>query len=128
MACAAAFAGRAPTSRSLIARSPGRLSKATAEYWASRWRDCLPPPPDAAARAQRLGRDLVRYRSLLVDVAAVEEEIEVLLARTDGEILTSLPGRAATRAAAFAARSLPVARFPDAEHLYSATGLAPSDV
>jgi transposase len=29
-------------------------------------------------------------------------------------------------AAAFAAHSLPIARFPDAEHLYSATGLAPA--
>ena len=64
--------------------------------------------------------------SLLVDVAAVEDEIEVLLARTDGQVLTSLPGVATNRAAAFAAHSLPIARFPDAEHLYSATGLAPA--
>ena len=126
LACAVAFAGRAPSPRSLIARSPGKLTKATAEYWANRWRDCLAPPPDAVARAQRLGRDLARYRSLLVDVAAVEDEIKVLLARTDGQVLTSLPGVAANRAAAFAAHSLPVARFPDAEHLYSATGLAPA--
>ncbi|WGY01827.1 transposase [Nocardioides sp. QY071] len=121
-----AFAGRAPSTRSLIARSPGRLTKATAEHWVSRWRDCLPPPPDAAPRAERLGRDIARYRSLLVDVAAVEDEIEVLLARTDGQILTTLPGVATNRAAAFAAHSLPIARFPDAEHLYSATGLAPA--
>jgi transposase len=33
---------------------------------------------------------------------------------------------ATTRAAAFAAHSLPIARFPDAEHLYSSTGLAPA--
>ena len=32
LACAAAFAGRAPSTRSLIARAPGRLTKATAEY------------------------------------------------------------------------------------------------
>jgi transposase len=126
LACAVAFAGRAPSTRSLMARSPGKLAKATAVYWASRWRDCLPPPPDASARAERLGRDLDRYRSLLVDVAAVEEEIGVLLARTDGQVLTTLPGVATNRAAAFAAHSLPIARFPDAEHLYSATGLAPA--
>ena len=30
------------------------------------------------------------------------------------------------RAAAFAAHSLPIELFPDAEHLYSATGLAPA--
>ena len=41
-------------------------------------------------------------------------------------MLTSLPGVAVIRAAAFAAHSLPVTRFPDAEHLYSATGLAPA--
>lgn len=126
LACAVAFAGRAPSTRSLVARSPGKLTKATAEYWAGRWRDCLPPPPDAAPRAERLGRDVTRYCSLLVDIAAVEDEIEVLLARTDGQVLTSLPGVATNRAAAFAAHSLPVGRFPDAEHLYSATGLAPA--
>jgi transposase len=126
LACAVAFAGRAPSTRSLIARSPGKLTKATAGYWATRWRDCLPPPPDAMARSERLGRDVDRYRRLLVDVAAVEDEIEVLLARTDGQVLTSLPGVATNRAAAFAAHSLPIAAFPDAEHLYSATGLAPA--
>lgn len=126
LACAVAFAGRAPATRSLIARSPGRLSQATADYWADRWRDCLPPPPDAVSRAQRLGRDLKRYRTLLQDIATIEGEITLLLACTDGQILTSLPGVAATRAAAFAAHSLPIARFPDAEHLYSATGLAPA--
>lgn len=41
-------------------------------------------------------------------------------------MLTSLPGVAVTRAAAFAVHSLPISRFPDAEHLYSATGLAPA--
>lgn len=126
LACAVAFADRAPSARSLIGRSPGKLTKATAEYWAGRWRDCLPPPPDAAARAERLDRDLNRYRSLLIDVAAVEDEIEVLLAGTDGQVLTSLPGGATSRAAAFAAHSLPIRSFPDAEHLYSATGLAPA--
>ncbi|WP_372513966.1 transposase [Mycobacterium interjectum] len=39
-------------------------------------------------------------------------------------MLTTLPGVASIRAAAFAAHSLPIERFPDAEHLYSATGLA----
>ncbi|WP_235852935.1 transposase [Mycobacterium interjectum] len=41
-------------------------------------------------------------------------------------MLTTLPGVASIRAAAFAAHSLPIERFPDAEHLYSATGLAPA--
>jgi transposase len=126
LACVVAFDGRPPSRRSLIARAPGRLTKTSAAYWADRWRDCLPPPPDAAARAARLGRDLDRYRRLLRDIAAVESETEVLLARTEGQVLTSLPGVATNRAAAFAAHSLPIARFPDAEHLYSATGLAPA--
>jgi transposase len=126
LACSVAFAGRTPSIRSLIARSPGRLSTATAEYWTRRWRDCLPPPPDAAARAQRLGRDVGRYQILQADLATVEDEIARLLANTDGQVLTSLPGVAVNRAAAFAAHSLPITRFPDAEHLYSATGLAPA--
>jgi transposase len=126
LACAVAFAGRAPTLRSLVARAPGKLTRATAEYWVARWRSCLPPPADAEQRAARLGRDLARYRALLVDITAQDHEIEELLAGTDGQILTSLPGVAAIRAAAFAAHSLPISRFPDAEHLYSATGLAPA--
>lgn len=126
LACAVAFAGRAPSRRSLMARSTGRLTKANADYWVDRWRGCLSPPPDAEQRARRLGRDLDRYRALQADIALLEEETTILLARTDGQILTSLPGVAVNRAAAFAAHSLPIARFPDAEHLYSATGLAPA--
>lgn len=126
LACAVAFAGRAPTVRSLVARAPGKLTRATAEYWSTRWRGCLPPPTDAEQRAARLGRDLARYQVLLVDIAAQDREIEQLLAGTEGQVLTSLPGVAAIRAAAFAAHSLPIGRFPNAEHLYSATGLAPA--
>ncbi len=126
LACAVAFAGRAPTGRSLVARAPGKLTRATAEYWVTRWRGCLPPPADAEQRAARLGRDLARYQALLVDIAAQDREVEQLLAGTEGQVLTSLPGVAAIRAAAFAVHSLPIGRFPDAEHLYSATGLAPA--
>ena len=41
-------------------------------------------------------------------------------------MLTTLPGVAVVRASGFAAFSLPINRYPDAEHLYSATGLAPA--
>lgn len=126
LACAAAFAGRSPQVRSLIRRAPGRLSNSTAQYWVARWRNCLPPPADADQRAHWLGRDLDRYRRLRTDIDAVDREIVDLLAQTDGQVLTSLPGVASIRAAAFAAHSLPIERFPDAEHLYSATGLAPA--
>lgn len=126
LACAVAFAGRPPTARSLICRAPGRLPKATADYWVQRWRGCLSPPADAEERAERLGRDLQRYRLLRGDIDALDGEIEALLAGTDGQVLTSLPGVAVNRAAAFAAHSLPITSFPDAEHLYSATGLAPA--
>jgi transposase len=126
LSCAVAFAGRAPTRRSLIARAPGRLTTATADYWVKRWRGCLSPPPDAEQRAGRLGRDLDRFRSLQADIALLDDEITVLLAGTDGQVLTSLPGVAVNRAAAFAVHSLPITNFPDAEHLYSATGLAPA--
>ena len=100
--------------------------KTDAQYWADRWRSCLPPPHDAEQRAERLARDLARYRALREDISALEEEIRSLLAPTDGQVLTTLPGVAEIRAAAFAAFSLPIGRFPDAEHLYSATGLAPA--
>ena len=126
LACAAAFAGRPPRLPSLMRRAPGRLTTSTAQYWVQRWRGCLPPPADADQRARRLGRDLDRYRRLQSDIAAVDEEIVGLLAATDGQILTTLPGVGTIRAAAFAAHSLPIERFPDAEHLYSATGLAPA--
>ncbi|EJZ15561.1 transposase IS116/IS110/IS902 family protein [Mycolicibacterium fortuitum subsp. fortuitum DSM 46621 = ATCC 6841 = JCM 6387] len=102
------------------------MTVSTARYWSQRWNQCLPPPADADQRAQRLGRDLDRYRRLRTDIEAIDSEIVALLTRTDGQILTSLPGVASIRAAAFASHSLPIERFPDAEHLYSATGLAPA--
>ncbi|HET6476855.1 MAG TPA: transposase [Thermoleophilia bacterium] len=126
LACAAAFAGRAPRARSLMARAPGRLPSAAADYWLDRWHRLLPPPADAEQRARRLGRELERFRHLQVDIAAVESELEVLLAATSGQILTSLPGVAVNRAAAFCAHTLPIERWPSAGHLYSATGLAPA--
>ena len=124
--CAAAFTGRPPSVRSLRARARGRILDREAEFWIDRWRACLPPPPDAPARAARLTRSLARWRALNADIAAVDGEIAALLAGSDGQILTTLPGVATSRAAAFAAFSLPIARFPTAEHLYSATGLAPA--
>jgi transposase len=126
LACAAAFAGRPPRLRSLLIRAPGRMSTATAQYWVDRWRGCLPPPADAESRAHRLGRDLHRYSIIQADIAALNDEVTQLLAVTDGQILATLPGVAVIRAAAFAAHSLPIRRFPDPEHLYSATGLAPA--
>jgi transposase len=126
LACAAAFAGRPPTLRSLQARAPGRLTTATARFWVDRWRRLLPPPDDAELRAERLGRDLARHQRLQADIAATEGQITQLLAATPGQILTTLPGVARVRAASFAAHSLPIARFPTPEQLYAATGLAPA--
>jgi transposase len=126
LACAAVFAGRPPSPRSLKARAAGRLSDATAAFWAERWQQCLPAPADAELRAARLARDLARLQALLGDIAFVEGQLELLLAASAGQVLTTLPGVATVRAAAFAAHSLPVERFPTAEQLYSATGLAPA--
>jgi transposase len=126
LACAAAFAGRAPTARSLQARARGRLSDTNAAFWAHRWHDCLAPPPDAELRAARLARDLARFEALREDIAFVDGQVEQLLADSTGQVLTSLPGVAIVRSAAFAAHTLPVERFATPEHLYSATGLAPA--
>ena len=126
LACAAAFAGRAPSARSLRARADGRLSDATAAFWAERWQTCLAPPTDAELRAARLARDLGRFGVLREDIAFVDGQLEQLLADSPGQILTSLPGVAIVRSAAFAAHTLPVGRFATPEHLYSATGLAPA--
>ena len=103
---------------------PWSLSRAS--YWSERWRGCLDPPADAELRAERLGRDVKRWRALEEDLGAVGAQIAALLAGTPGQVLTSLPGVAATRAAAFAAHALPIERFPSAERLYSFTGLAPA--
>jgi transposase len=124
--CAAAFAGRPPSARSLQARAAGRLTAADATFWSHRWASCLPPPSDAAARAARLGRGIARWRALAEDIEAADTEIELLLAQTDGQILTTLPGVKAVRAAAFAAFTLPISRWPSPDHLYSGTGLSPA--
>jgi transposase len=126
LACAVVFAGRPPSVRSLKARAGGRLNDTTASFWAGRWQDCLPPPADAHLRAARMARDLARFESLRADIAFVDGQIEQLLAESPGAILTTLPGVSSIRAAAFAAYSLPIERFPTPEHLYSATGLAPA--
>jgi transposase len=126
LACAAVFDGRAPTTRSLLARAPGRMTGATAAFWAARWKQLLEPPADAQLRAARLGRDLGRWQDLQVDIALADEQLEALLAQTPGQVLTSLPGVAIVRAAAFSAFTLPIERWPSPEHLYSATGLAPA--
>jgi transposase len=126
LACAIDFEGRAPTARSLKARAGGRLADATATFWAERWKDCLQPPADARLRAQRLARDVRRLHALREDIAFVDSQLELLLADSAGQVLTSLPGVHTVRGAAFAAYSLPIERFPTPEHLYSATGLAPS--
>jgi transposase len=126
LACAVDFAGRAPAARSLTARAPGRLRRPTAEFWAARWRACLAPPADAELRAERLRRDVGRWRALEADVIAVETQISILLSETPGKVLTTLPGVAGARAAAFAVHALPIERFPSAERLYSFTGLAPA--
>jgi transposase len=117
LACPAAFSGRPPTLGSLQARATGRVTQATARFWVDRWRRLLAPPVDAELRAERLGRDLARYQGLQADIAAVEGQLARLLVATDGQILTSLPEVAAVRAAAFAAHSLPIARFPTPEQL-----------
>jgi transposase len=124
--CAVAFVGRPPSVRSLRSRAQGRVLDSEAQFWVDRWRSCLPPPADAPARAARLGRGLARWRALAADIIAIDGDLTGLLIGTDGQILTTLPGVATSRAAAFAAFSLPIARFPSAEHLYSATGLAPA--
>jgi len=126
LACAAALAGRAPSARSLIARAPGRMTAATAAFWTARWKRLLAPPADAELRAARLGRDLRRWQDLQPDIALGEQQLELLLAQTPGQVLRSLPGVAVVRAAAFSAFTLPIERWPTPEHLYSATGLAPA--
>jgi transposase len=124
--CLVAFGGRPVPARSLQARAEGRLTDADARFWAARWKDSLPPAGDTTTAAARLGRSVARWRALSADIACVDADIEVFLAGTEGQVLTTLPGVKASRAGAFAAFSMPISRFPDAEHLYSATGLAPS--
>lgn len=77
-------------------------------------------------RVERLARSVSRWRQLTADIAAVEADMARLLALTDGQVLTTLPGVKDVRAACFSAFTLPIGRFPTAEHLYSATGLAPA--
>jgi len=126
LACAAAFGGRPVSVRSLKARAPGRLTEGVAGFWAGRWKTLLPPPADAQARARRLGRDLERLRVLQADIGELDTQIAELFEQSAGLVLLSLPGVSTIRAATFAAFTLPVERFPTAEHLYAATGLAPA--
>lgn len=124
--CLIDLGGRPAAVRSLQARARGRLRTADAAYWSERWKSCLPPPADVEVRVDRLARSAARWRQLSEDLERVEADMSRLLALTDGQILTSLPGVADVRAACFSAFTLPIGRFPTAEHLYSTTGLAPA--
>jgi transposase len=124
--CLVDLGGRPASSRSLQARARGRLSDLDAQYWSRRWKDCLPPPADVDVRVGRLARSTARWRQLNEDLLHVEADMSRLLALTDGQILTTLPGVKDIRAACFSAFTLPIARFPTAEHLYSTNGLAPA--
>lgn len=124
--CLIDFGGRPAAARSLRARATGRMTQRDSQYWAGRWKDCLPAPSDAPVRVERLARSVSRWRQLNADLVAVEADMARLLALTDGQVLTTLPGVKEVRAACFSAFTLPIARFPTAEHLYSATGLAPA--
>ena len=124
--CLIDLEGRPASVRSLKARAVGRLSTNDAQYWSDRWKACLPAPPDAATRVARLASSVARWRQLSADIGAVELDMERLLALTAGQVLTTLPGVKTVRAACFSAFTLPIERFPTAEHLYSATGLAPA--
>jgi transposase len=124
--CLIDLGGRPAAVRSLQARACGRLRAAEAAYWSQRWKECLPPPADVQVRVTRLARSTARWRQLNEDLAEVEADMTRLLALTDGQVLTTLPGVKDLRAACFSAFTLPIGRFPTAEHLYSATGLAPA--
>jgi hypothetical protein len=69
LACAVDFAGRAPAPRSLIARSPGRLSRANAAYWSERWSGCLAPPAGAALPPDASNPTALRRGALRSDPA-----------------------------------------------------------
>ena len=108
-----------------MARAPGGLTEAVAASGRSAGAAAC-PAADAELRAERLGRDLARFAALQADIAALETQIDALL----GQQRRAGPDHPARRRGGpgrrFAAFSLPIERFPTAEHLYSATGLAPA--
>ena len=112
LACAAAFAGRAPSKRSLLARAPGPHERRDGcvlgrALEAAAWRH--PPTPSCARSASE--RDLRRWQGAAAATSPwPKNSSAVLLAKTAGQILTSLPGVAIVRAAAFSAYTLPIER------------------
>ena len=127
LACAAAFAGRAPTVRSLQARAPGRLTDADARYWA----DAVARLPATAARRRPARRAAGPRPGPVPGPAGRHRRAgDPTRSAAGGHRWTgadhACPASPSVRASAFAALSLPISRFPDAEHLYSATGLAPA--
>ena len=84
LACAVAFAGPSALGEITDQQGPGRLTSATAAFWADRWKQLLAPPPDAELRAARLGRELRRWQELHADIVLAEQQLAALLARTPG--------------------------------------------
>ena len=128
LACAVAFAGRAPSNALAAGARAGPLERRRPpRSGPSRWKRLL----DAASRRRAARRSAWAAISSAGstcgdDIALADDQLSELLAQTAGQILTTLPGVAAVRATAFAAYTLPIERWPTPEHLYSATGLAPA--
>lgn len=113
--------------RALAAAHGVRLDtvKATAIIEAAH-RSLRLPEPERQARLAIVHRDTRQLHALLAELEHADALLDQLLQATPARVLTSLPGVAGIRAAAYAAALGEVGRFPSAEHAYRASGLVPS--
>ncbi len=111
--------------RAFAARRDVRVSVAMAERLIAAARQALPTPEAAVAR-QVLTADLALLHRLDAQVDAAEARIDALVPATRYQVLTSVPGWGAVRAAGYAAGVGDPARWPSHRQVYRAAGLNPS--
>ncbi|MDQ3707840.1 MAG: IS110 family transposase [Actinomycetota bacterium] len=111
--------------RAFAARRDVRVSVAMAERLIAAARQALPTPEAAVAR-QVLTADLALLHRLDAQVDAAEARIDALVPATRYQVLTSVPGWGAVRAAGYAAGVGDLARWPSHRQVYRAAGLNPS--
>jgi transposase len=87
-------------------------------------RDAL-PTPDAAVARSMVATDLQILKVLDQQVAAAEEQLELLLPGTPFTPLTTVPGWAVVRASVYGAEIGDPMRWPGAAQIYRASGLSP---
>ena len=88
--------------------------------------DVIEAPPELVGTLQSsLGNEIKLYEGIIVCIVQIDKEIALLLAATQGALLTTMKGTGITLAAGFTAEIGPIADQPSLRRLTSYAGIVP---